>query len=978
MDFFSRLIGGGNKPSSASNNPKQRLARFQQIYDRLLHTVQKSQALHNDPQALESIRVSFQRLTTILHDESRSPAPHLSLSFAASAQIYITIARIASACYNESVIREAVAFFGALIDSEEEEFLAAERFAQSLMGFVDRISSGGGGGIFVGEDTEVEVVELLFGITAKIRLQPEILPVWFRQRNVISESEFLEKDRERRRQGFAGVTQKEDFPLCYQLIDHVHHGGRIGDFARTGLLYVFESASKSDELEQWLVESDIPTLMATGLGALYSQLSRKLSIVHPKEDMPIVLVLSDYAEGPPAGDAESLFSPNLKTHMDTFLSYLTFWQDVLEHCKSIDVRQTLLDHFQVLFLQQLLYPSLLESSDADGGSSVAVLMYLRRILEALDHPELIHMMLQYLLAMPEGMNGLPQESSASPRLVRRRRSLMLLASNPKDDEQLNPSLFSLVDLILSSLRSNNQQTVTAAFRLVSIILSKNHTYGIGSLVKVSFSSNKEIHRTHGSLNAEMDAYLDLAKTIGDTGLDEAYESHLKDALKLLESHTCSAQILKLDELGFAPKQADSSLICLREPTTHHLSPDDSMFRYTLEVLETFLTNNVEVNLGLTETVITLASCGHLLLEGWLSVEPSKYVYHDTDSNLESSIQSLSQSMTATNGALPTEADHITALELARRRPNWYRRNTPSLLAALHAIHAELSSVRAAVPDFDVLLTARRQAFSLYDAISEAIANAPPPVPPKDFAQASPPRSQAGTPAPKDGKRSIADRIFAEYERSISGSGSPSKPIPGVGKTLNLAQRMLADYERSIGGDASVGSRDSPRPPRTPRSNSKSKVPPSGSPGSSTPQQQQGLGSYGLLGSRSPATPQARSRAQSPRPGESMNAAVRDPRALLNDVVREADAEILKRRFQFGSKDNQKVADGEKQFATGAEAGPDADTEGAKSEEKKTDKALREASLSHILTNAVILQEFELELVALMQVRASMFGEVRFA
>jgi hypothetical protein len=40
--------------------------------------------------------------------------------------------------------------------------------------------------------------------------------------------------------------------------------------------------------------------------------------------------------------------------------------------------------------------------------------------------------------------------------------------------------------------------------------------------------------------------------------------------------------------------------------------------------------------------------------------------------------------------------------------------------------------------------------------------------------------------------------------------------------------------------------------------------------------------------------------------------------------------------------------------------------------------VREASLSHVLTNAVILQEFILEMVALMQVRASMFSEVVFA
>ena len=161
----------------------------------------------------------------------------------------------------------------ALIESEEEGFLENERFAHALMVFVERTA--GSGNPHVGEDTEGEIIELLFGIAAKIRLQPEILPVWFRDR---------EQSRKRRasvsaggsskEQDFVGVTSKEDFPLCYQLIDHVHHEGRMGDFARTGLLYIFESASKSAELEKWIVASDMPTLMATGLGALYSQLSR--------------------------------------------------------------------------------------------------------------------------------------------------------------------------------------------------------------------------------------------------------------------------------------------------------------------------------------------------------------------------------------------------------------------------------------------------------------------------------------------------------------------------------------------------------------------------------------------------------------------------------------------------------------------------------------------------------------------------------
>ena len=177
------------------------------------------------------------------------------------------MSRIGAVAQSESIIKETVALFAALIDSEEEDFLANEHFAKYLMIFVDRTC--GAGNFYVGEDTEADIVELLFGIAAKIRLQPEILPMWF------STSARTDARRTmRKRDDFVGVTSKEDFPLCYQLIDHVHHDGRIGDFSRTGLLYIFESASKSQALEQWIVESDLPTLMASGLGALYGRLSR--------------------------------------------------------------------------------------------------------------------------------------------------------------------------------------------------------------------------------------------------------------------------------------------------------------------------------------------------------------------------------------------------------------------------------------------------------------------------------------------------------------------------------------------------------------------------------------------------------------------------------------------------------------------------------------------------------------------------------
>ena len=113
-------------------------------------------------------------------------------------------------------------------------------------------------------------MELVFGVANNVRLRPGILDAWFAPKpsvDATGNSEGGESE-------FAGATRKDDFPLFYLLVDYVHREGRTGDFARTGVLYIIETASRSRDLEKWLIESDLATLMATGLGAQYSQLSR--------------------------------------------------------------------------------------------------------------------------------------------------------------------------------------------------------------------------------------------------------------------------------------------------------------------------------------------------------------------------------------------------------------------------------------------------------------------------------------------------------------------------------------------------------------------------------------------------------------------------------------------------------------------------------------------------------------------------------
>jgi hypothetical protein len=844
----------------------------------------------------------------------------------AASNIYQIIGRIGAVAQNESIIREAVAFFAALVESEEEEeFLASRRFSKALMMFVDRTC--GSGNLYVGEETECEIIELLFGIAAKIRLEPELLTVWF---NTSTTRPGASEDYNKK-VDFVGLTSKDDFPLCYQLIDHVHHEGRMGDFARTGLLYIFETASKSPKLEQWIIESDLPTLMASGLGALYSQLSRKLSIIHPKSELPVILQLSDYSllQAPP--EAESLFSDYLQAHLQTFLSYLTFWQDVLEHCNSIDVKQALLDHFQILFLQQLLYPSLLESSDTDGGSSVAVLTYLRRILEVVAHPDFVHLILQYLLALPEPTEGM-EASVVSLHAMKKRKSLLLLSKAMEDeDEEASPSLFNLADLLQNSIRSSNPQTVIAACKLLAVLLDKDHPYAIGPLLRSERVTHDTPQRTHGALNAELEVYISVAGDIaGESGMDDAYESHVEDAQLHVELHCCSASLLTLESLGI-PMPAnplDLTVLHPRAPLAiHALQPADRLFEHVLKMLSDFLTNNVEVNLSLTEVVLTLASCPQLRLEDWMAVNPHHYRFSESEASSNE------------------QGDTLTGILAARREPTWTAAHIPSLLQTFLALSSQIRLLKSTIPSLAQLINTRKQAFRLHDEISSALLNQPPaasitsPLRPSD--QPSTLGAMSPPPKPTAPAQSFSSRLF--------GSPTPSK------------SRSRSPRGRTPGRHNEQGVTSSPSPhPRSLLA----------SPARSSP----------LRASPSRMQP---SPARGTRIGGHAGPVVvgHSPEDLLSDIIEGANSEVLVRKVKFPLNESAlKSANGEQAIAESLldSAETTADTRKMDvGQDSDVDDGEIVVSLSHVLTNIVILQEFILELAAVMQVRASLFGEIKF-
>ncbi|KAF2481665.1 Retinoic acid induced 16-like protein-domain-containing protein, partial [Neohortaea acidophila] len=696
MDFLSRLLGttpSKANPKGPGNDPEVRLAKFKRLYHTVLSLCNRPRNLSTEGPLLEQLHGCLQRIDAIVREESRAPAPHLSLQFAASNRIYTVIARAATASQNEAVIQASVSILAALVDSEEEDFVSNVIFAKSLMRLVTRVVDGDSDTLPVNISTETAILELLFTIAAKIRLQPYLLPSWFHA----SARPELDDDALGEKQDFVGFTQKNDFPLCYLLVDRVHREGRVGDFARTGLLYIFEATGRSPDLEEWIVSSDLPTLMATGLGALYSQLSRELSILHPDATLPAVLAMSDYSTTHPRATAESAFSDRHRADMATFLSYLTFWQDVLDHCRSADVKRTLLDHFQILFLQQLLYPSLLQSSDIDAGSSVAVLTYMNAMLESLERPDLISMMLEYLLAVKTGyLAELDQSVSSlepprSPTSMRKRQSLLTLTASQHPDDEVEPALFSLVDLILNNVRSPNPQSAFAALKLATTILARQRNLALGTILKVE-KADYTTARTIGALEVETEEYTELATSLHNhSGLEDAYIGLAEDARTTVEAQV-PFQSPTLQSQGPGDVEMSSSLFIL--------SRNGAFLRASIALLQTFFSNSIDVNLALTQTFISIAACTAIRLDPWLALDPARYTF-DTDE-----VEPQQRPWAA--GLEVEEQAHHTALQQSSRRPVWpEKQHQPTLYSILQGLLQEVNNIRVSHPNLDHLISVRK-------------------------------------------------------------------------------------------------------------------------------------------------------------------------------------------------------------------------------------------------------------------------------
>lgn len=537
------------------------------------------------------------------------------------------------------------------------------------------------------------------------------------------------------------------------------------------------------------------------------------------------------------------------------------------------------------------------------------------MLQALDHPELVFMILKYLLAIQDN-KGIARDPDRPTRTPKRRPSVISLTA-PKDEEQtLEPTVFNLVDLVRNSLTSNNAQTVFAALKLLSLLFV-DYQEIMPTVLNLEQDRIDVPQRSFGSVLTESDKLLSLASSIGgDEGLEEGYEDVLQDVRDSLEGQVMEDKA-----------QSDPHISNRVAPPNATLSSTDATMRALMSLLRSFLTNSVDVNLSLTDALISLAKCPSLRLDGWLTIDPSSY--HESgaektpDGGSDVSVEPSDEIYVLDD----TERKTLRALRDKRKSIPRSPEHQPCLPSTLLALEQQIKSLRKLYSNLDQMISKRKAILQGSEPPDSATS-------PND----TDPNHQSLNLRPPTAK-SHQHSHSRNTSLTSTRSASPARP-------LTIRGRHASTPSGTFSPSSPSSTLSSPKKvPMSPTRLSTSffrPPPPDSSPTSP-------------LGSNIPDT------------GRFFPFAHLHESMLLRQKI----------RLQHYSPYALPVSDAEAAAAAAAAANDATGTTETTDDGEEHGRTAQTASLSHLLTNIVVLQNFVLELVAVIQLRAILFEEVQF-
>ena len=617
-----------------------------------------------------------------------------------------------------------------------------------------------------------------------------------------------------------------EFLLFNYLLRFVHREGQIGDFARAGLLFLMDVAmspgdqehrlSKDDpeeaatdpiadaalSLAEYILDGDFSDVLGAGLGAVYSQLPSKLQVHAPavaEENKGASMVLgglpadeedansqNDIRENNRSRGVEDSRTRDFKTRLDHFLKLLEFLEDIFRRNVPKDnpdtdlhpstlvgtaVVNSILAAIRQTFLENVLYPSILECSDVDG-SAVAVMSYIEIMIRTLERGQLTDLLVNYLVSednddapkprpRPHGTLTLgssgpreTQNTEAQNKLRRRRSSAMMLleleapASTKQSDYFTSLGRFTLKDLLISNLRSNDPPTAAAALQLLNALLIYYSPLCVDKLLVVvrdpmatSFpepTSNDNPHATpldqledevfaypseeldasppppsfaqprttYSAHEREMNSYLKLVSCLdpahSSDSFSTGYDRYVCDAIQAIRNHSSFLYVLP-------ETQAQMK---------HRLDPNDPILSAVLDWLRKLFSNSPEFNIALTGVLTSLAHDPFRSLAGWLN-----FGHGEDASGTAQPLEGGLGLVTPGDGddrSADYQIEEMLTSDSRKPTSSFDDASRPVVLTIFQSLVAQLDRYRQSVANFDKYLLERRQGLLFSENLTDAL------------------------------------------------------------------------------------------------------------------------------------------------------------------------------------------------------------------------------------------------------------------
>ncbi|PVF93356.1 hypothetical protein CPB86DRAFT_777127 [Serendipita vermifera] len=676
-------------------------------------------------------------------------------------------------------------------------------------------------------DYELDLVDLLCVLCSRIRTYRQLLLIFFHDKNWFhsdpNESEDEEDHDSEEEDELASPVDSTstitsgplprkpeyEFLLFNYLLRYVHREGRIGDFARAGVLFLMDVAmcASSGDLRQldesksatitatgpdpiadaslalaeYILDGDFADVLGAGLVAVYSVLPSKLEI---KKDPSITdntgaMMLggntnaigqesdADLEKARTFG-LESSADPDFRQRLDHFLKIIDFIQDVLRRNSAQSTEETvqpsalvgsaisnaILQAVKTIFMENVLYPSILESSDMDG-SAVAVLSYIDMILRTLPDGPLAELIIEFLMSEEDvdanrsskAMRGVPRADQ--DRKVRRRKSsamMLLELEAPKGPRHSSyfASLgrFTLKDLLFSNLRSRSDSASTAVLQLLQTLLLRHPRLTIDRLL-VPSGPPEPILRKLSLLDSPKSEESVFAYPSGQDPDDEplkqsiaeipgitftTHERELGLYMSLVsrvdpqydsESFSTGYDNYLRDAIEAVQRQQDTLMenMPVLEIAKYRLNPNDTLLSLMLQALRTFFAHTAEYNVALTGTLYSIASCPSRSLVGWMTfASPTVTAVEDPyapstrpedkDCDDRSIDFEIDQRLSGTQRLPATGIDDISS--------------RPVLHDILRGLVSQLDRYRQTVDGFEQYLSERRQGLMFTENLTDAL------------------------------------------------------------------------------------------------------------------------------------------------------------------------------------------------------------------------------------------------------------------